>query len=313
MWLEVEITVTILLAVYNGEKYLDEQIKSLLNQTVNDIKVIIRDDGSTDNSARIIESYCKLYPDKVFCISGEATGSAKKNFAKLLECTDDDYIMFCDQDDIWLPSKIELTLEAMKKAEGDQVQIPVLVHTDLQVVDSNLNVISNSFFKYQQRKPQNITLAQLLVENCVTGCTVMINRALKNRCAEIPDECLMHDWWLALVATLFGKVVCIEQPTIMYRQHNDNQVGANTAYGLGYLGRKLYNIKKVRKIYNDTYAQAQALIERYDDELGDQQLNLLKTYCGMQYVSKCKKIKTINKYGFKKATRLRVIGQYILI
>ena len=95
MWSEVESTVTILLAVYNGEKYLDEQIKSLLNQTVNDIKVIIRDDGSTDNSARIIESYCKLYPDKVFCISGEAAGSAKKNFAKLLECTDDDYIMFC--------------------------------------------------------------------------------------------------------------------------------------------------------------------------------------------------------------------------
>lgn len=305
--------VTVLLAVYNGEKYLKAQIDSLLNQTVKDIKIIIRDDGSTDNSPFIINEYCKKYSQIVSKLSGKATGSAKCNFAELLYNCDDDYIMFCDQDDVWLSQKIEKTIAAMKSAEGENRETPVLVHSDLKVVDQDLNVISNSFFEFQRLNQDSITLPKLLVQNYVTGCTVMINRALKQKCGKIPNECVMHDWWLALTAQLFGKIVCISEPLMLYRQHSGNQVGAKASYGIALIKRKLATLNKVRENYNATYSQAQAILEKYADKIGNQERKLLEIYISIPHKNKFKRIHLVRKYGFKKGTRLRVIGQYILM
>lgn len=305
--------VTVLLAVYNGEKYLKAQIDSLLNQTVKDIKIIIRDDGSTDNSPFIINEYCEKYPQIVSKLSGKATGSAKCNFAELLYNCDDDYIMFCDQDDVWLPQKIEKTLDAMKSAEGENREIPVLVHSDLKVVDQDLNVISNSFFEFQRLNQDGITLPKLLVQNYITGCTVMINRALKQKCGKIPNECVMHDWWLALTAQLFGKIVCISEPLMLYRQHSGNQVGAKASYGIALIKRKLATISKVRENYNATYSQAQAILDKYADQIENQERKLIEIYISIPHKNKFRRICLVRKYGFKKGTRLRVIGQYILM
>lgn len=283
-----------------------------MTQTVKDIKIVIRDDGSTDNSIDIINYYCNKYPDKIFCLCGEPTGSAKQNFAKLLEKCEDDYIMFCDQDDVWLPQKVEVTLAAMQKAEGDE-KSPVLVHTDLKVVDHNLNVISDSFFEFQKLIQNDITLSHLLVQNYITGCTVMVNRALKEKCGPIPQDCIMHDWWLALTAVLFGKLVCVSEPTMLYRQHSDNQVGAKASYGIAFIKRKLSTMSEVRKNYDATYQQAEALLREYADALGERDRELLRIYCGIKKMNKIQKIYTVRKYGFKKGTLLRVIGQYFLM
>lgn len=304
--------VTILLAVYNGEKYLKEQIESLLNQTVNDIKIVIRDDDSSDNSVAIINEFCSRFPDKISIITGKPTGSAKQNFAKLLSSCDDDYIMFCDQDDVWNPDKVEQSLKTMKDTEAGNKDLPVLIHTNLSVVDEKLNVISNSFFDFQKIN-YVMPLPQLLVQNNVTGCTVMINRALKNKCGDIPSECIMHDWWLALVATSFGRLECIREATMRYRQHAGNQVGAKASYGFAFIKRKLASLGEVRKNYNATYTQAKAFFENFGKDLEPNQYELIKTYCEIPKMCKFKKIKTINKYGFKKCTRLRLIGQYILM
>lgn len=304
--------VSILLAVYNGEKYLKQQIESILAQSYNDFKIVIRDDGSTDNSVKIINDFCNKYPEKISLISGAPTGSAKGNFAALLNACDDDYIMFCDQDDVWYPYKIELTLNLMKRTEANNKALPVLIHTNLAVADENLNVISSSFFDFQKLSPVML-LPQLLVQNNVTGCTVMINRALKEKCGMIPDDCIMHDWWLALVATAFGRVNHIWESTIYYRQHSGNQVGAKASYGLAFIKRKLATLGEVRKNYNATYTQANAFLKQYGDLLKKQQYDLIKTYCEIPKMCKFKKIKTVRKYGFKKCTRLRVIGQYILM
>lgn len=301
--------VTVLLAVYNGEKYLKEQIDSILTQTVKNIKIVIRDDGSGDGSPLIIDDYCNKYPQIISKLEGAPTGSAKQNFAKLLENCDSDYIMFCDQDDVWLPEKIEKTLAAMQKAEGDG-KTPVLVHTDLKVVDHSLNVISPSFFEFQKLIQDDITLSKLLVQNYVTGCTVMINRALKEKCSNIPENCIMHDWWLALVAVLFGKLVCVQEPTMLYRQHESNQVGAKASYGIAFVKRKLATLDKVRENYNATYTQAKLLLDCYDGVLGEQQKEIIEIYCKIPRMNKFKKIRTMQKYGFKKCTRLRVVGQY---
>lgn len=304
--------VTVLLAVYNGEKYLRQQIESVLNQTVTDVKILIRDDGSVDASCELINEYCDKYPQKISKIEGLPTGSAKQNFAELLKNCDSDYIMFCDQDDVWLPDKVERTLEAIKANDNDG-KTPVLVHTDLKVVDNSLNIISSSFFEFQRLYQDNITLSKLLVQNYVTGCTVMINRALAQMCGEIPKECIMHDWWLALVAQLFGKIVCLKQPTMLYRQHSDNQVGAKASYGIALIKRKLKTINEVKKNYNATYLQADLLLKHYADSMNEEQLKILQIYKKMSSMKKLNKIKTMQKYGFKKCTLLRVIGQYFLM
>ncbi len=304
--------VTVLLAVYNGEKYLEQQIDSILSQTVNDIKIIIRDDGSTDKSPDIVDDFCREYPQKISKIVGEPTGSAKFNFAELLKHSDDDYIMFCDQDDVWMLDKIEKTLSAMRAAEQGG-ELPVLVHTDLTVADENLNVISNSFFEFQRLNQKKVTLPALLVQNYVTGCTVMINRSLKKICGDIPQNCIMHDWWLALVAQLFGKIVCVNEPTLFYRQHKDNQVGAKASYGIALIKRKLKTLGEVKKNYNDTYKQSGELLDRYADKLSENQREILENYLKIKNMNKFQKILAVQKYGFKKGTLLRVIGQYFLM
>ena len=301
-----------MLAVYNGEKFLKQQIDSLLEQTYKDIKIVVRDDGSTDNSCLIIDDYCKEYPDKICRIIGQPTGSAKQNFARLLEHCDSDYIMFCDQDDVWLPDKIEKTMLSMKAAE-ENGDIPVLVHTDLKIANQQLDVISNSLFDFQKLIHDNITLPKLLVQNYVTGCTVMINRALKNVCGQLPDSCIMHDWWLALTAVLFGKLVFENSATILYRQHSENQVGSKASYGIAYVKQKLSAFKRVRNTYNATYSQAQALLENYASRLSKEQKHILEEYCDIPNKNKFSRILTMQKYGFKKCTRIRVIGQYLVI
>ncbi len=305
--------VTVLLAVYGGEKYLAEQIESILNQTEQDFKIIIRDDGSRDNSPAIIKEYAKKYPEKISVIEGEPTGSAAANFAAMLDESDDDYIMFCDQDDVWIPFKIEKTLAAMRKAEGDNHNIPVLVHGDLSVADESLNITAPSFFEFQRLYQNKVSFPHLLVQNYVTGCTVMINRALKQKCGSVPPECAMHDWWIALVAQLFGKIVCINEPLLLYRQHGDNQVGAKASYGLALIKRKLATINEVKRNYQATYIQAELLKERYFDELCEKEKEILSAYCAMKQKSKLQKLRLMNKYDFKKGTTLRVIGQYFLM
>ncbi len=304
--------VDVLLAVYNGEKYLKEQIESILNQTFQDFNIIIRDDGSNDKSVEIMGYYRDKYPEKIRIVSGAPTGSAKQNFNELLKNTTSDYIMFCDQDDVWLPQKIEKTLAKIKSIDANG-KTPTLVHTDLNVVDQNLNVISQSFFDFQQLNQQKMSLPALLVQNYVTGCTVMINRALANKCGEIPPECMMHDWWLALVAILFGNLVCINEPTMLYRQHEGNQVGAKASYGLAFIKRKLATLDKVRENYNATYVQADALIKSYSGDLSKEQEEILKIYCQIPKMNKFQKIRTVQNFGFKKCTKLRVIGQYFLM
>ena len=305
--------ITVLLATYNGKKHLGAQLDSLLAQSYKDFKIIIRDDGSTDGTTDIINRYASENPDKISVASGTPTGSACGNFSALFDLADDDYIMFCDQDDIWLPEKIEKTLAAMQKAEQNNPDTPILVHSDLRVVDENLDTVCESFFDFQQIFQNKVTLPRLLVQNYVTGCTMMINRKLKTLCGSIPEECAMHDWWLALVCSLFGEIVCIDEPTMLYRQHGGNQVGAKAAKGVGFIKRKLATINRVRENYNATYTQARIMLERYRDTIAEEQLEILEAYCQMARSGKLKKIRLMRTYDFRKCTALRVIGQYFLM
>lgn len=216
--------VTILLATYNGERYLEEQIESILQQTCTDWKLIIQDDCSSDGTAVIALKYVKRNPDKIRFVKREfPSGYAKNNFFSMLKLAKSDYVMTCDQDDVWLPTKVQVSMSEMHRLEAEQgCNRPLLVHTDLKVVDYNLSIIAESMFKRQNLDNRRDKLNNLLVQNIVTGCTTMVNRALLDMVYETPKEAVMHDRWFALIACAFGKIGFVDQSTVLYRQHGSN-------------------------------------------------------------------------------------------
>lgn len=306
--------VTVLLAAFCGEKYIARQLDSLLCQSVMPEKIVIRDDGSTDATVQIIESYRAMYPGIIeICPTETPTGSAAGNFFKMLEIYRDDYIMLCDQDDIWMPEKIEKTLNFMRQKESEYGNIPLLVHTDLVVADSEGHRVAESFVKYQKLTPNNNAINNYLMQNNVTGCTCMLNRALLDMLYAFPAVCTMHDWWLALVASAFGRVEFLNTATIYYCQHKNNTVGAKKAGSLKYIFEKLKNIKNQKRIYTDIITNAEQFLSIYANALPRQQAKYVIAVAHLRGASKAEKIKTIKKYNLQKNTPVRTAVQYIFI
>lgn len=229
--------VIVLLACYNGDKYLDEQIASIVEQTHKDWLLLIRDDGSTDNTLRVIEKWAKL-DNRISLLNDEngATGSSQQNFSLLMK-----YAMnhkghifcFSDQDDVWVPEKIQVMLKHLNIAveQNYQSTTPCLLHSDLEVVDKQLNLRHQSFVKLNKLLPKTeLNPARLLTRNEVTGCTMMFNRALLRLAFPVPEKSVMHDWWLALVSAYCGKLTYVDERLVKYRQHDSNVIGAKSFY-----------------------------------------------------------------------------------
>ena len=139
------------------------------------------------------------------------------------------YMMFCDQDDIWSLEKIDKQVDEMLKVEKQQTgtkPIPVLIHSNLRVVSEEKSLIAESFVHYQGLEIERNRFTNLVISNVVTGCTVFINEALARKAVPVSKEAIMHDWWLSLVASAFGKLVFIDAPLVSYRQHDTNAIGA---------------------------------------------------------------------------------------
>ncbi len=237
--------IAILLATYNGETYLEEQIDSLIHQTFQDFKIYIHDDASTDNTVAVIEKCVKQFPDKIVSLEYGKTGGAAANFMSMIQRVSEPYIMFCDQDDFWMPDKIEKSCSKIKSMEKASNGKPCLAFTDLYVVDDKLNVISDSFMKYSDINPYRTKYTHLLVQNVAPGCTMILNRALAElavKCDNI-DNIIMHDWWIMLVAATYGELSYIDEPTIKYRQHMKNVVGA----------KKTSIVSKMAKIFRQIF------------------------------------------------------------
>lgn len=269
--------VLILLAAYNGKDFIRDMIDSVLAQDYQNLCLIVSDDCSTDGTAEILGQYAVDYPEKVqhYC-SGMRFGCAQKHFMHLLSRFHDaPYIMFCDQDDIWYSDKVSRTLELMQCIEMDR-KTPALVHTDLRVVDRNLNELAPSFCANSAIDGRRLSFNHLLVQNVVTGCTVMINQTLARLAVRTSDtqDMLMHDWWLALLASACGNCAFLPESTIDYRQHGSNSVGARNVYSVRYLLNRLCS-SGMRRSMNDAALQAQAFLNVYQDILDEYQIDLL--------------------------------------
>ncbi|HET8669089.1 MAG TPA: glycosyltransferase family 2 protein [Candidatus Saccharimonadales bacterium] len=224
--------ICILLAAYNGEKYLSEQIKSIQGQTISNWTLLIRDDGSHDHTRTILEKFAadpriRLLDDKLGRLG------ATRNFGALMESARSEgaeTIFFCDQDDVWLPEKMFRQLQLLHDLESRHgTEMPLLTYSDMEVVDENLRRIHRSFMLYQgqRHEPMN-PIYVLLTQNFVAGCTMAINRHLLEFAVPIPEDITLHDWWLAVCAAACGRIGYIDQPLVRYRQHGTNQVGAVT-------------------------------------------------------------------------------------
>jgi len=302
--------VEILLATYNGEQYVRQQLESILSQDYDNWVVRACDDASTDDTFSILKEYQEQYPDKFIITRNEqGYGSAKKNFMHLIKSSTCNFVMCCDQDDVWLPNKISLTLQAMN--ENEEGKTPILVHTDLKVVDSHLNVLSESFFEHSNFRKE-FKLNEILIQNFVTGCTMMMNRPMVELMSRV-DDCdrvLMHDWVASILATSVGKVVFVNTPTMLYRQHSINSVGAKK-YGFALFLSKVKEAK-MRQSLIDTTMQAGELAELYQDILDAEKYQLLFQYSTIWGKSKFQRICFYMKYKIFKKGLPRQMCQLIV-
>ena len=214
--------VDILMATYNGEKYLKEQLESILNQTYTNIRLLINDDCSTDKTIEILKEY-EQKDNRIYVQYNKENLGSIKNFENLLSRVENKYFMLADQDDVWMPQKVEKSLDKITKENAD------LVFTDLEAVDENLKTITPSVVRYMGFK-KNIDKYNdyklVFLRNCVTGCTIISKKELIKKYIPIPNkEPMVHDWWMALMIAQDGKLAFLDEPTIKYRQHSKNQLG----------------------------------------------------------------------------------------
>ena len=223
--------VSILLATFNGAPFVREQIASIRSQSVSDWTLVIRDDGSTDGTPEILRELAGSDP-RIVLVSDTlgrlgAAGSFSTLAARVLTGPTGP-VLFADQDDVWFPTKIERTLAVLRSAEAaGPANTPILVHSDLTVIDGVGRHLHDSFMRFQRIRHEGAQpLRTLLVQNFVTGCTVIVNRPLLEMAIPVPAAAMMHDWWLALCAAACGSIEFIQEPTVAYRRHGTNAMTA---------------------------------------------------------------------------------------
>ena len=281
--------IDVLLATYNGEAYLPELLASLKSQTRTDWCLIVRDDGSTDGTISLIESWAKENTVKVRVLKdGRTRLGPCGNFSALLEASEAPYFMFCDQDDVWLPGKMALLLNAIRDVETRRgAQTPILAHSDLIIVDESLRPMHGSFWgewgSHPSRWPSN---RALILQNRVTGCALMGNGALRALSSPIPRTAAMHDWWVALVAVFAGELIELETPTVLYRQHGGNSVGAKswklTALFRRFLSDPFLAVKRTRSVISKTQDQASTFAERFCGKVDSEIIELCRAYASLR-------------------------------
>ncbi|HGA0143263.1 TPA: glycosyltransferase family 2 protein [Streptococcus agalactiae] len=290
--------VNILMATYNGEKFLAQQIESIQKQTFKEWNLLIRDDGSSDKTCDIIRNFTAKDSRIRFINENEHHNlGVIKSFFTLVNYEVADFYFFSDQDDVWLPEKLSVSLEAAKHKASD---VPLLVYTDLKVVNQELNILQDSMIRAQSHHA-NTTLLPELTENTVTGGTMMINHALAEKWFT-PNDILMHDWFLALLAASLGEIIYLDLPTQLYRQHDNNVLGARTMdKGFKILREGPKSIfTRYWKLIHDSQKQASLIVDKYGDIMTANDLELIKCFIKIDKQPFMTRLRWLWKYGYSK-------------
>lgn len=302
--------VHIVLATYNGERFLREQMESVLAQTYENITVEVCDDGSTDGTEAIVREY-EAQDERVKLHLNPHNLGYVKNFLEGVKRCTAPYVMLCDQDDIWQKDKVEKTLLAMQQAEKKRTGKPVLVFTDAVNFDSETGKELGFFHETSHLDVKKVDTAHLFMENKCIGCTMMMNRAILPYLEELPEEIRVHDWWLALICSHFGTIEYVPQATLRYRQHEENQIGGSSY--TGYLKKRLTHIREQRKALLQTYRQAAAFLRIFGEQMDRRQRVVAENFAGMEQTGFFGRRYRILRYGYKKSGWFRNIGLFLLV
>lgn len=275
--------VDILLATRNGERFVGEQIASVQVQTHRAWRLLVSDDCSIDATLDVVRAIAATDGRIQVVSSGVRYGSAQANFMALLrraaDARDSAYVMFCDQDDVWMPHKIKCTLARMRELEAAYgAEVPLLVFSDMAVVDEGLALVAPSFMSYSNFDPSRLLLRQLLEQNMAAGCAMMLNRPLARLCAEgDASRVRMHDWWAMLVAAALGYIAYVDEPLSLYRQHAENDTGAERFQGARVLDDAAARTAKLRSKCD----QAELLDELYGERLSARDRRCVQAFAAL--------------------------------
>lgn len=249
--------VQILLSTWNGEKWLPELLDSLLQQSNQNWQLLVRDDGSSDRSYYLLQKWKRSHPERIILMRDRDHLGSKLSFNRLVKRSNANYLMFCDQDDVWQENKIDLQMNVIKGKERHHGKLmPILIHSDLEVVDKRLRTKHSSFWKLRGFKLQQ-SKQKYLVQNIVTGNTCLFNRAAADLAFPLNNKAIEHDRWLALSVAWFGIIQGVHLPLVRYRQHKNNQIGAFV---------KRFSIRNRVKAWS---LQAEYFLHRYKCHLGE--------------------------------------------
>lgn len=303
-------TIDVVLATLNGARFLDAQLASIEAQVGVSWRVFVADDGSADDTLCLIEAFRNRQPPGSVIVLPPVPDrlGPSQTFGRLLAATSAPYVCLCDQDDVWHPDKLRLTAQRLASLEAATGGAACLVHSDLEVVNEREALLSPSLNRYQQLGAEyRSELRHLVVQNAVTGCTAIMNRTLVELALPIPDEAIMHDWWLALVAAAFGDVAYIPRPLVKYRQHDRNALGARR-FGLAGTGRSL---AEMRMSLERTYLQADVLAARFGAQLPERTRQIATDYAQLRDLGPvARRLRVINR-GYFKTGLLRSVGMLL--
>lgn len=275
----------ILLATYNGARFLEAQLASIIGQTHTDWKLYARDDGSTDGTRDLLQKFEQAHPGKITVVRDDLGGlGATGNFSRLMAFGDAPYIFFSDQDDAWEPDKLAVMLAAIRKSEPSP-EVPVLVFSDLAVINDAGEEVAPSLWARENVDPSRTALNQLLVQNIPYGCASVVNRALLELARPVDGRALLHDHWMALLAAASGVIAPYRGAPIKHRIHDANASRSNSPIrkardrsALARLANRNFN-----RYFGQLQSQAAAVKERLlERDLGNGPCDVLDDFVNLR-------------------------------
>ncbi|NCD69380.1 glycosyltransferase family 2 protein [Mucilaginibacter agri] len=295
--------ISVVMTTYNGAKYLEQQILSILNQTLKPVEIIVCDDRSTDGTVAILEKYQQQQRLKYF-INEERLGYVR-NFKKAVSlASPENYVALSDQDDEWLPEKLEKSA-ALLQCINDS-SIPCMVHTDLFWVNADGSLINPSFRNERGQQHYELNLESLMFNSFVSGCTTLFNPELARRFADFPDDISYHDVWMALVSLTFGKAEHLAESLVRYRKHDNNasvsgDVKPKSRYK-ALFKQILVAIKDRSHFMRSEFNTVRKFYLLYKDQMSADKKHLFKRFLNLQH----------KPYIFKKLAYRKMIRKHSL-
>lgn len=282
--------IDILMATYNGEKYVRAQIESILKQSYKNFRLLISDDCSKDGTRKILEEYSQK-DNRILIFFQEKNLGVVKNFEFLLNKVENKYFMFSDQDDFWYENKIELSIKRMQETNSD------LIYTDLEVVDDDLKTINNSYWKLKGLYNKIIkynNFEALYLNNFITGCTMLVKSEWISQILPFPKNTkyLLHDYWTSIIVSQNGKIEYLSQPTIKYRQHTNNSVGIRTK------SEELKKLEDIRKLFLDVKLEHFKIFVENENKFNSEKIKKLNSK-SLKYFEKLENKKGIYLFNIR--------------